>query len=145
MTVASRLLDSAPSYTSYLTTEVNSLADGAGVLGNDINNSSRLPFVVWRLNLASLTPTAGGYIELYSMPGDGTNYAEGDATNLPRPDYLIWTWSLRAGSGARYLWTKLIPVMWRQKVLIYNKAGAAFAGSGTVLSYALVKETYETP
>lgn len=133
-------------YTSYLSTGLNSLANGSAVLGAAIDNSSgRLPSIHWRVNLNTITPTAGGYLELYCMPGDAAagNFAEGDATNLPQAQYLMHTWYLRAASSTPYHFVERLPAPIYSKWLIRNQSGAAFNAASNVLAYSLTNLTVE--
>jgi hypothetical protein len=134
------------SYTNYLTTALNSLADGSSVLGAAIDNSSsRNTLVHWRLNLNTLTPAAGGYVELYCLPGDSAagNFAEGDASTLPQAQYLMQTWYLRNASSTPYHFAERLPMPVYSKWLIRNKAGVAFNAGSNVLAYSLSNLTVE--
>lgn len=73
-----------------LTTELNSLANaGYSALGTAYDNSSGLYlYGMLLINLASLTPAAGGYLTLFmSAALDGTNYD--DVPSSTNPSYHL--------------------------------------------------------
>jgi hypothetical protein len=141
------ILQIAPtSFTSYVDTALNSLANGAMVIGAAIDNSSdRYTLVRWRLNLNTITPTAGGYIELYCLPGDaaGGNFAEGSDAIQPQSCYLKWLWPLRATSAAPYHFTDPLALPVYSKWLIRNASGAAFNAASNVLAHSFQNLTVE--
>jgi len=109
--------ESSPSITSYETTDLNSLADGGTVTGDEIDKDS------------------GAYCPLYLVPSvDGTNYA--DTTNLS--NYLIGVFALDAATTARREAVQMIPVPpGKFKLVIGNETGQAWASSGNTLGYRL--------
>ena len=134
------------SYTGYLTTGLNSLASGSSVLGAALDNSSdRMPSIHWRLKLNTVTPTTGGYVELYCLPGDGAagNFAEGDASILPQAQYLMHTWYLRASSAAPYHFVERLPLPVYSKWLVRNVSGATWNAASNTLDYSKTNLTVE--
>lgn len=123
---------------SCLTTELNSLANGSrSVAGTEIDNSSGLnQYSCFEVYLASLTPTAGGYLQLHMItaPG-GTNYSEGSDSIDPGNDCLIAIIPLRAATGVVRKVTGIIPVPpSKLKILLTNNSGAALASSANTVT-----------
>lgn len=133
------------SFTNYLTTELNSLANSTSTstglkLGAAIDNSSDLyPWITWRFKGNTWTPTTGGFLELYCLPGDAAagNFAEGSDSIQPQSCYLAWVWPLNPASGAPYHLTQRLPMPRFSKWLFRNKSGAALASASNTLAYQL--------
>ena len=134
---------------AYLSTGLDSLANSTSTstglkLGAAIDNSAGLyTEVTWRLKLGTLTPGAGGFVELYCLPGDDDtgNFAEGSDSLQPQSCYLAWVWPLNPASGAPYHFTGRLWLPRYSKWLLRNKAGVALASSGNTLQYQLVKDS----
>jgi hypothetical protein len=125
-----------------LTTELNALANGsASVLSAEIDNSTnKYLYADMELNLASLTPTAGGFLSLYLVASvDGTNYPLWDAGASPgtaNNNYLVGTFSTKAAAAAQRLVMRDIELPpGKYKFGIYNGAGVALAASSNTLSW----------
>jgi len=129
---------------SYLTTELNSLADGANKLGAAIDNSSNKDFYMdVEIYLASVDLSAQTnpaiYIWLLART-DGTNFEDGgDAVDPARaPDKIV---ALQAVSGAQRVFARgLLQTPDQGKLLIGNRAGAALASSGNTVKYMVYSE-----
>lgn len=126
------------SRSTVLTTEMNSLANaGRTAAGTEIDNSTNLDqYACFEVYLASLTPTAGGYLQLHMVtaPG-GTNYAEGSDTVDPGNDRLVAVLPLRAATGVVRKVTGIIPIPpAKMKFLLTNNSGAALASSGNTVT-----------
>jgi hypothetical protein len=129
--------------TSYLTTELNSLADAANKLGAAINNTSNLN--MWmdlEIVLASLTPGTGPYINVYFTAAvDGTNYTDGGDSVDPAYSDLIRSVPIVTGTGAKRVWVRKLEIPpLNFKILIENKAGTALASSGNTVKYITYNE-----
>ena len=134
--------------TSYLTTTLNALADGALDLGAEINNETNLVmYMDLELTLASLnlsaqaSPAVTVYM-LESVDG-GTDFdtvsdAETADANMPASDKIIASMGLRPFSGAeaKTAIKSIIPIPpGRWKLALRNRTGVAFGASGNVLAY----------
>lgn len=131
-------LEGYGSLTTYLSTELNSLADGGNKLGAAIDNSSGLElFADFELALASFTPGGNGYVRLYKIISvDGTNYADGSDSNDPPAGTPVWTHSILSGASAKRIVIPDVPLSpGSQKFLLENMSGAALASSGNTLKY----------
>jgi hypothetical protein len=130
------------SIVSYLTTELNSLADDANVLGAAIDFTAagvdRKQYMDVEIYLASVDWSAqtNPCIYLWLLPRtDGTNFEDGAAgTNPARtPDKIV---SMRAVSGAQRIVARLLVTTPDQgKLLVGNRSGAALAASGNTVKY----------
>jgi hypothetical protein len=125
--------------TSYLTTELNSLANAARVLGAEIDNTSGKDlFSLVELNLATQgsARSAGGYVGLYVIKAsDGTNYEYGDASTAPPSTSWVGGFPLDAATTARLVSIQIQLPPCKFKLLVVNATGQAFAASGTTVSY----------
>ena len=133
---------------SYLTTELNSLADEALVLGAAIDFTSagndRKLFLDVEVYIASVDLSAqtnpAFYIWLLRRT-DGTNFEDGGTSVTPQrmPDKII---PLREVSAVQRIQsTMLLTIPDQGKILIKNEAGAALASSGNTLKYNLYSLT----
>jgi hypothetical protein len=123
-----------------LTTELNALADGSfGAASAAIDNTTgtRYDMIGLEVNLASLSPAAGGYVDVwaeYSL--DGTNYADhGKALQVGA---LLATFQLdTAAATAQRLpvaVARILPLKF--KLALRNNAGVALGATGNTLKYA---------
>lgn len=137
----------AGSITSVMTTELNSLANNAGALGAEYNNSDSANLFIWgafELNVTfGSNPTAGSVCELYIIPApDGTNYddVKTTATAFTTGAQLAGVFALQASTSAQKIalgfggargpiW--LPPTKFR--VFLINKSGQAFPSSGSIV------------
>lgn len=135
--------------TQYLSTELNSLANSTSTstglkLGAAIDNSSDLyPWITWRFKGNTWTPTTGGFLELYCLPGDAAagNFAEGSDSIQPQSCYLAWIWPLNPASGAPYHFTPALRLPRFSKWLLRNKSGAALNASTNTLHYQTLHDS----
>lgn len=124
---------------SALTTELNSLADGAySAASAAIDNAADLyQFMSLELNLASLTPTTSPYVAIYLLPSvDGTNYVDGGGSVAPPANTLIAVFDLSTSAGVKWRAATniLIPPL-KFKLVLLNEANVALAASGNTLKY----------
>ena len=127
---------------SYLTTELNSLADDGNKLGAAINFTAagvdRKPYIDIEINLASVNWSAqtNPAINIWLLcRTDGTNYEDGgDSIDPARaPDTVV---ALRAVSGAQRVSARfLLTTPDHGKLLIENVSGVALASSGNTVKY----------
>ena len=121
-----------------LTTEMNSLTNTSRTAaGTAVDNSTNLDKYGWlECNFTFGTnPTSTAYMIIYMvMSADGTNYADGDASNTPGFDAVVATFSVRATTSAQ---RKIIgPIMLpptKVKFLVENQAGQTMAASGNTV------------
>jgi hypothetical protein len=131
--------ESSPSLTSYLTTELNSLADGAGVLGAEIDNSTGLDTFLdleVYVDTQGSARSAGAYISVHVIKAlDGTNYEDYAGSTPP----AIWTRSMDAATTARRLASEFpLPAgQGKFKLYVVNHTGQAWPASGNTMGYRL--------
>lgn len=128
---------------SALTTELNSLADAAfSSASSAIDNETDLyEFIAVELVLASLSPAAGAYVDVwidYSL--DGTNYA--DASKALQLSALLCTFQLdtTAATAQRLYVSGLRLAPNKFKLQARNKAGVSLGASGNTLKYSRYNE-----
>lgn len=136
----------AGTFTGLMTTELNSLASGSGIIGNTVYDNS-LTANLWMWGMLELivtfgvAPTAGRVIEVYLIPAtDGTNYA--DASNTTPPyGLLAGAWPVQASTSQQRIVTPyapLSPVPF--KPFVRNQTDQAFAASGNIVSIKPYRE-----
>lgn len=136
---------SAAAITTLASTELNSLANAAGALGVEYDNSTNLmPFGVFELTVTfGSAPTAGRTVDLYIVPAsDGTNYATNvtGSSGYAQSTGYVGSFVLQAvttlqrlnlgGIGARG--TLFLPPT-KFKAYLLNNSGQAFPSSGSTL------------
>jgi hypothetical protein len=128
------------SRSTVLTTELNSLASSAtawSAAGTEIANQTNLD--QWgklEVNLASITPSAGGFLTIYMItaPG-GTNYEDGSATINPGAHTAVVTIPLRNAAGAiRVMSRPFLMEPAKTKFIFENQAGVTLAASGNTVT-----------
>lgn len=129
---------------SYLTTELNSLADADTYVGAKIDNvadGENEVFIGLELYVAAQGSArdAGGGVNVYLLPSlDDTNFSYGDAAALVDPGNLICRFNLDAATTARYCVRARIPIAPVDfKLQVENDTGQNFAASGNTLKYRL--------
>jgi len=127
---------------SYLSTEMDALADDANVLGAAIDfteaGTDRKMYLDVEINLASIDLSAqtNPAINIWLLARtDGTNYEDGTASVDPArmPDKVV---PLREISAAQRVFARfLLTTPDQGKILIENKSGAALASTGNTVKY----------
>lgn len=127
-----------------LTTELNALANGAfSAVGPAYDNTTNLDeWGMLDFVLASLTPAAGAYLQIFlAVSADGTNYEDAVSSTQPGSHQLVATVSLRASVGAcrtSSLWFRLPPNKF--KFILKNGSGVAL---GATLNTVTLKTANE--
>lgn len=116
-----------------LTTELNALANGAfSAAGPAYDNTTNLDeYAYCDITLASLTPAAGAYLQLFlAVSVDGTTYEDAPSSTNPGAHQLVATISLNAAVGAKRISTKRfeIPPL-KFKFILKNAAGVALGAT----------------
>lgn len=134
-----------PSATTYLTTELNALADGGNDLGAEIDNTANGDmYMDLELYLATQgsARSAGAYVAIYLLPSvDGTNFCYGgDALDPPANTHRA-SFRFDAAVTARYSTiTHVLLPAGKFKILVMNETGQDFAATGNTLKYTLYNE-----
>jgi len=127
---------------SYLSTELDALADDANVLGAAIDftasGTDRKMYLDIEINLPSidLSSQTNPAINIWLLARtNGTNYEDGTASIDPArmPDKVV---PLREIDAAQRVFARLLLTTPDQgKILIENKSGAALANTGNTVKY----------
>ncbi len=139
----------AAAIVSLATTELNSLANNAAVLGVEYDNSVNLYEAgLFELNVTiSPAPTANAALELYLVPApDGTNYDDGGAAGpVAQLNTYVGSFVVRAVTTAQKMTLGLPGALGspslillpptKFKGLLYNKSGQALPASGSTLKF----------
>lgn len=130
----------APSSTvSVLTTELNALANNtASAASSAIANQTNLDiYTDWELNLASLSPVAPAYVDVYIMEAvDGTNYpAPSGADMRQQSTQRLFTVALSttAATAQRIAVRNVVIPPGTFKIILDNQAGVALGATGNTL------------
>ena len=129
---------------SYLTTELNSLSDGANKLGAKVDNvadGENEMFINLELHVAAQGSArdADAVVKIYILYAvDDTTFAFGDDSTDPAADSLLHVFSLDAVTTARRCAAVNLPIAPLDfKLLLMQDTGQAFASSGNTLKYRL--------
>lgn len=134
-----------PGATTYLTTELNALADGGNDLGAEIDNTGNGDmYMDLELYLATQGSArdSGAYVAVYILPSvDGTNFCYGGDSLDPPSNTWRANFLFDAATTARYSTiTHVLLPAGKLKLLVMNETGQAFAGTGNTLKYTLYNE-----
>jgi hypothetical protein len=135
------------SQVTYLTTELNALANNANKLGAAIDfaasGSDRKLYLGIEIYLGSVNLSAqtNPAIYLWMIPRtDGTNFADGSDTvdPAPQPDMIF---PVRVFNGVqRVFQSHLLTTPDQGKILIENRTGAALAATLNTVKYMMYSE-----
>lgn len=132
------LWDGYTSQGNVLTTELNSLGNGSySAVGPAYDNTTNKDqYAALQIDLASLNPTAGAYLQLFlvASPG-GTNYEDAPASTNPGYHMAIDAMSVTTGSATKRIVSplfKIPPGKW--KFVLLNKTAVALAASGNTVA-----------
>lgn len=122
------------SYTSALSTGLNTLTDGSSATSSALTNGTDLyPLMDLSVLLASFTPGTGGYLELHILPlsDDGSHYADITISTC------AGTLSVISGASAKYETLHGIQIPPRDfKIALVSHLGASMASSGNTVKYS---------
>ncbi len=125
--------------TTYLSTELNSLGDGANKLGAAIDNSvNKYLYHDITINLASAAFTSSPFLKIYLLAEvDGTDgYPDGDDTTDPESINQVAAIPIRAATAAQVLVARDIALPnGNFKYLLMSEAGVALAATGNTMKY----------
>ncbi len=126
-----------------LTTELNSLADGAfSAVGSVIDNDTNLDqFASFLINLASLNPTAGAYLQIFLVQSNdgGSTYEDPPSSTNPGLHMTATPpLNVATGSGTKRIVSPAIRIPpGKFKAVLFQKCNVALAASAnTVAMYS---------
>lgn len=131
--------------TSYLTTELNSLADAGNVLGAAIDNSTnKYLYHDIEISLASAAFTGGdAHIKIYVLSQVDASYPDGDASIDPVITNPVYIGQIRAATAAQVIVIRDIELPnGNFKYLFENNGNVALASSGNTVKYRPHNEAY---
>lgn len=141
--MANVLWPTSLSWTTYLTTELNSLASAGNKLGGAISPSGER-WMALLLDLAAQgsNRASGAHVAVFVLPSDDTTFAYGSDSLLPSESHREKAFILDSGvTTARFDVVVGIPIPPGDfKILVRNVTGVAFAASGNTVKYALYTE-----
>jgi hypothetical protein len=121
-----------------LTTELNSLANGAfSAVGPAYDNTTNLDeWGACDITLASLLPTTGGYLQIFlAVSLDGTTYEDAPSSTNPGSHQLVATVSLNVTTSAKRVMTQPFRLPFTKfKFVLKNAAGVALAASANTVA-----------
>jgi len=130
--------------TSYLTTELNSLADGAGVLGAAIGNGDGKRWALIEVSLATQGSARdnGAHVDIYVVRSadDGTTYDYGAASPLPGGHALAGSIEFDAATTARVGVCEIALPPGYFKLLVLNNTGQAWGATGNTVRHNFFSE-----
>lgn len=133
-----------------LTTELNSLADGANkITGTALSNDAaaeRDLLARFRLTLAAqgAARDADAAVYMYFLPEENGTFAFGGDSLDPASEHCVWIFRYDATTAARSNVSPPIQLPAGDfHVLLINETGEAFASSGNTLTYQRLNGGYE--
>ena len=125
--------------TTYLSTDLNALANGANKIGAEIDNTAdKHTYALLELYLAAqgVARDSGGYVALYVIKSvDGTNYEFGGDALDPPSSAWVTNFTLDADTAARYVGADIPVPPCKFKFLVINETGQALAATLNTLKY----------
>lgn len=138
--------ETLPALTSYLTTELDALANNGLVIGAAIATGKEMWMNV-QLSLGTqVARSAGAYVAIYVVRSvdNGSTYGYGSASLVPGAHTLACCLPLDAAVTARIVNALIfIPAATHVMLVVENKTGQAFANTLNTLKYGLVSEISE--
>lgn len=126
------------SHSDVLTTELNSLGNGAySAAGGAYDNTSALDqFMALEVNLASLNPTAGAYLQIFMVQSlGGTNYEDAPSSTNPGLHMLVATLNVTTGSATKRITTPTFRIPpGKFKFVLLNGTGVSLGASGNTVT-----------
>ena len=120
-----------------LTTEMNSLADGANKMSAAFSNDAsgeRDLMASFILELATTSTRTGTNVDLYILPEVDTVYASGSDSVDPEPKYKVDSFTFDLATTAKNDIVRDVRLPNSNfKVLVQNNLGILFAATGTTL------------
>ncbi len=132
---------------TYLSTELNALANAARVVGAAIDNrTTRYKYMMLEHYVGAQTArSAGAYVSVYLLASvDATNYPYGATNRQPSPDNLVKCFALDAAVTASYSIAPCIlipPLLFI--LIIENNTGQAYTATGNTVKYRLYSGSIE--
>jgi len=143
--------DSTPTLTTYMSTDLNSLANNTTNIGGTIfdNSTTRDFYMGAELVLATIDLSAqtNPAVELYMVPSiDGTNYcevgADASTTDYPPSTTLVGIFAIQETNATHRSAIEIFRLgPYKYTPILINKTGAAFAATGNTLKMGPFSET----
>lgn len=144
-------------FTSLMTTELNSIVTGNAILGSTtVANATNLDLEIefsWTSG-GSLTPTGTPFVAVYMYPlnGDGSTYGDGrfgsSAAGPPPANYYAGYCGLPAAAGTQtgtfgipFVGSKILLPNGTFKPVFYNFTGVTLTSSGNILYYRTINRS----
>lgn len=151
MSTVKLLAGAVSTFTSLMTTELNSLVTGNAVIGaTAVANATNLDLEIefsWTGG-GSITPTGSPFVAVYLYPlnGDGSTYGDGrfgsSAAGPPPSNYYMGFCGLPAAPGTQtgtfgvpFLGTRAPLPTGTFKPVFYNSTGVTLTSTGNILYY----------
>jgi hypothetical protein len=116
---------------------LDALGNGAySAAGTEVDNSANLDqYGMVEINLASLTPTTGAYLQLFiTQAPDGTNYEDPPSSTNPGYQMSVGVFSVTTGAATKRImspWFRLPPC--KIKFVLLNGTGVALGATGNTV------------
>lgn len=121
-----------------LTTELNSLADGAySAIGTEFDNTTNLDqYGQAHIHLGSLSPAAGAFVQLFLVQEIAATYENEPKSTNPGGQMSVAVCSVdTAASSAKEIATPLFAIPpGKFKLVLLNKCGVALNASGNTVT-----------
>lgn len=157
MTTIKLVAGAVSSFTSIVTSELNSLASGNAILGSTaIANSTNedMEIECSFTTGGSITPTGSPFVSLYLYPlnGDGTTYGDGRfgsaAAGPPPSNYYVGFCGVPAAAGTQFgtfgipfIGSRILLPHGNFKPVFYNSTGVTLSSTGNILYYRTINRS----
>jgi len=130
--------------TTYLSTELNSLADGGNKLGAAIDNSSnKYLFHDLEISLASAAFAANAYVNVYLLAQVDSEYPDGSDSIDPENSNPVYVAGFRNATAAQVAVILNVPIPnGNFKYLIMQETGVAWASTANTVKYRPHNESF---